>query len=99
MSYDPNHDVKLLVEGMVRFADPQPDGTYKTTFGKIFKDEILEQQLESLVRENLLLHLNSHRLSSNCLRDLGPVGHNPSSRVGLFCFASPSLHSPPPSPY
>lgn len=51
MSYDPNHDVNLLVEGMKRFADPQPDGTYKTTFGKIFRDEVLEQQLESLVRQ------------------------------------------------
>jgi outer membrane protein assembly factor BamA len=50
MSYDPNHDVSLLVAGMQRFAEKQADGTYKTTFGKIFRDEILEQQLESLVR-------------------------------------------------
>ena len=50
MSYDPNHDVSLLVAGMQRFAEKQADGTYKTTFGKIFKDEVLEQQLESLVR-------------------------------------------------
>jgi hypothetical protein len=49
MSYDPNHDVSLLVAGMQRFADKQADGTYKTTFGKIFRDETLEQQLESLV--------------------------------------------------
>lgn len=50
MSYDPNHDVSLLVAGMQRFAEKQADGTYKTTFGKIFRDEVLEQQLESLVR-------------------------------------------------
>jgi hypothetical protein len=49
MSYDPDHDVKLLVAGMKRFAEPQSDGSYKTTFGVIFKDEVLEQQLESLV--------------------------------------------------
>lgn len=55
MAYDPNHDVSLLVAGMKRFAEPQGDGTYKTTFGKIFRDEILEQQLESLVRMILML--------------------------------------------
>eukprot|EP01099_Mayorella_cantabrigiensis_P006288 TRINITY_DN51_c0_g1_i1.p1 TRINITY_DN51_c0_g1~~TRINITY_DN51_c0_g1_i1.p1 ORF type:complete len:106 (+),score=27.91 TRINITY_DN51_c0_g1_i1:32-349(+) len=48
-NYDPDHDVKLLVAAIKRIAEPLPDGTYKTTFIKIFKDEILEQQLESLV--------------------------------------------------
>ncbi|PRP87980.1 hypothetical protein PROFUN_02717 [Planoprotostelium fungivorum] len=43
------HEISLLVTAMKRMADPQPDGTYKTTFIKIFKDEVLEQQLESLV--------------------------------------------------
>lgn len=54
MSYDPNHDVSLLVAGMQRFGEAQSDGTYKTTFGKIFRDEVLEQQLESLVRYHVL---------------------------------------------
>lgn len=49
MSYDANHDVSLLVSGIQRFGTKQSDGTFKTTFGSIFKDEVLEQQLESLV--------------------------------------------------
>lgn len=50
MSYNADHDVELLINGIKRIGEPQPDGTYKTTFGIIFKDEILEQQLESLVK-------------------------------------------------
>jgi hypothetical protein len=44
-----DHEIELLVTALKRIAELQPDGTYKTTFIKIFKDEILEQQLESLV--------------------------------------------------
>jgi hypothetical protein len=44
------HECKLLAAGIKRFGQQQADGTYKTTFGVIFKDEELEQQLESLVR-------------------------------------------------
>jgi hypothetical protein len=45
-----NHEISILVKEFVKFGDKQADGTYKTTFGKIFKDEVLEQTLESLVR-------------------------------------------------
>jgi hypothetical protein len=44
-----DHEVEILVEAIKRIAEPQSDGSYKTTFGTIFKDEKLEQQLESLV--------------------------------------------------
>jgi hypothetical protein len=37
-----------LVEGIKRLS-AEKDGEISTTFGKIFKDEVLEQQLESLV--------------------------------------------------
>lgn len=47
-----DHEIKILATEMVKFAEKQADGTYKTTFGKIFKDEVLEQTLESLVRSN-----------------------------------------------
>lgn len=40
-----DHEIELLVTALKRIADKQPDGTYKTTFIKIFKDEQLEQQL------------------------------------------------------
>lgn len=46
---DIDHEVSLLVDCLKRIGEAQPDGSYKTTFGKIFKDEVLEQQLESLV--------------------------------------------------
>lgn len=42
------HDIKLLVEGIKRLG-VEKDGQVSTTFGQIFKDEVLEQQLESLV--------------------------------------------------
>jgi hypothetical protein len=48
-AYDVDHDVHLLVEGLKRIGKEQPDGTFKTTFIQVFKDEVLEQQLESLV--------------------------------------------------
>lgn len=44
-----DHEISLLVACLKRIADPQPDGSATTTFIKIFKDEVLEQQLESLV--------------------------------------------------
>ena len=42
------HDILLLVAGIQRLG-AEKDGEYSTTFGTLFKDEILEQQLESLV--------------------------------------------------
>ena len=45
-----DHEIYELAQGMKRFAQQQADGTYKTTFGTIFKDEKLEQILESLVQ-------------------------------------------------
>lgn len=42
------HDIKLLVEGIKRLGS-EKNGEISTTFGEIFKDEVLEQQLESLV--------------------------------------------------
>jgi len=47
--YSVDHDVNLLIAGLKRIGEPQPDGSLKTTFIKVFKDEVLEQQLESLV--------------------------------------------------
>ncbi|EDQ92351.1 uncharacterized protein MONBRDRAFT_13505 [Monosiga brevicollis MX1] len=46
---DIDHEISLLVACLKRIAEPGPDGKLQTTFGKIFTDEILEQQLESLV--------------------------------------------------
>lgn len=43
------HDIKLLKEGINRIGKKGEDGSMATTFGELFKDEILEQQLESLV--------------------------------------------------
>ena len=47
--YDPNHDVDLLVACLKKIGKDQPDGSKLTTFIDVFKDEVLEQQLESLV--------------------------------------------------
>eukprot|EP00054_Salpingoeca_dolichothecata_P032059 m.265497 g.265497 ORF g.265497 m.265497 type:complete len:83 (-) comp29079_c0_seq1:114-362(-) len=44
-----DHEIELLVKCLKRIGKAQDDGTVVTTFGEIFKDEILEQQLESLV--------------------------------------------------
>lgn len=44
-----DHEVKLLIECIKRIGKAQADGSVQTTFGEIFKDEVLEQQLESLV--------------------------------------------------
>jgi hypothetical protein len=49
MSYDPDHDVKLLVECLKKIGVSQSDGSKTTTFIEVFRDEVLEQQLESLV--------------------------------------------------
>ena len=40
-----DHDIQLLLDCLRRIG--APDGA--TTFGRVFSDEILEQQLESLV--------------------------------------------------
>lgn len=40
-----DHEVGILVEALKRIAEPQADGSYKTIFIQIFKDEKLEQQL------------------------------------------------------
>jgi hypothetical protein len=47
--YDPNHDVDLLIACLKRIGTEQPDGGRICTFIDVFKDEKLEQQLESLV--------------------------------------------------
>ena len=57
MSYDANHDVAILVEHFKRIAAKQPDGSYKCTFKDVFKDEQLEQLLESLVCIAVILFL------------------------------------------
>jgi hypothetical protein len=57
MSYDANHDVAILVEHFKRIAAKQPDGSYKCTFKDVFKDEQLEQLLESLVCIIFILNL------------------------------------------
>eukprot|EP00039_Didymoeca_costata_P018248 m.332750 g.332750 ORF g.332750 m.332750 type:complete len:84 (+) comp16999_c0_seq1:50-301(+) len=49
MPYDVDHEIELLVTCLKRICKDQEDGTKAVTFGEIFKDEILEQQLESLV--------------------------------------------------
>ena len=44
------HDITLLREGIKRIGKPGANaGEYVATFGALFKDEVLEQQLESLV--------------------------------------------------
>lgn len=43
------HDLKLLVAGIVRLGVADADGSVVAPFGKIVDDEELEQQLESLV--------------------------------------------------
>eukprot|EP00045_Choanoeca_perplexa_P014007 m.162499 g.162499 ORF g.162499 m.162499 type:complete len:83 (-) comp16534_c0_seq1:1374-1622(-) len=46
---DIDHEISLLVAGMKRLCEPNDEGVLVTKFGAIFKDEIMEQQLESLV--------------------------------------------------
>eukprot|EP00042_Codosiga_hollandica_P012202 m.27370 g.27370 ORF g.27370 m.27370 type:complete len:83 (-) comp39734_c0_seq1:9-257(-) len=46
---DVDHEVGLLVQCIKRIGTQQGDGSTTTTFGTIFLDEVLEQQLESLV--------------------------------------------------
>eukprot|EP00445_Apocalathium_hangoei_P034987 CAMPEP_0203964624 /NCGR_PEP_ID=MMETSP0359-20131031/94330_1 /ASSEMBLY_ACC=CAM_ASM_000338 /TAXON_ID=268821 /ORGANISM="Scrippsiella Hangoei, Strain SHTV-5" /LENGTH=92 /DNA_ID=CAMNT_0050901147 /DNA_START=63 /DNA_END=341 /DNA_ORIENTATION=- len=41
--------IELLVEGLNRLGAKDADGAKTVTFGVVFKDEILEQQLETLV--------------------------------------------------
>jgi len=43
------HDIKLLVDAINRLGKPNADNQKAVTFGVLFKDEELEQQLESLV--------------------------------------------------
>eukprot|EP00055_Hartaetosiga_balthica_P014668 m.81917 g.81917 ORF g.81917 m.81917 type:complete len:85 (-) comp8660_c0_seq1:198-452(-) len=49
MPYDVDHEISLLVACLKRICKPGDDGKLQVTFGEIFSDEILEQQLESLV--------------------------------------------------
>lgn len=42
-------DLVHLVAGINRLGKLQPDGSKAVTFSAVFRDEILEQQLESLV--------------------------------------------------
>merc|ERR1711934_116493 len=44
-----DHEISQLVDCIKRIGEPGDDGKTQVTFGKVFKDEILEQQLESLV--------------------------------------------------
>jgi len=44
-----DHEIELLATALKRIGEKQTDGSYTTTFIKVFKDEVLEQQLESLV--------------------------------------------------
>ena len=44
-----DHDLNLLVAGLKRLGTTEADGSVVAPFGKIVDDEILEQQLESLV--------------------------------------------------
>ncbi|EGD74580.1 hypothetical protein PTSG_05945 [Salpingoeca rosetta] len=46
---DIDHEVGLLVKCMKRIGKEGDDGKIQVTFGEIFRDEVLEQQLESLV--------------------------------------------------
>mmetsp|Transcript_24499 Transcript_24499/g.53490 ORF Transcript_24499/g.53490 Transcript_24499/m.53490 type:complete len:90 (+) Transcript_24499:133-402(+) len=43
------HDIVLLRAGIERLGKPDANGNLAVTFGELFKDETLEQQLESLV--------------------------------------------------
>ena len=44
-----DHDLNLLIEGLKRLGSKEPDGSVVALFVKLVDDEILEQQLESLV--------------------------------------------------
>jgi len=59
------HDLLLLVEGIRRLG-VERDGEYSLTFGAIFKDEILEQQLESLVLIPCITKPFKHVLTAYC---------------------------------
>jgi len=48
MTYNPDDDIKHLIQDMKRIGTKQDDGTYKTTFIQLFKDPIVEQHFESL---------------------------------------------------
>mmetsp|Transcript_27780 Transcript_27780/g.42072 ORF Transcript_27780/g.42072 Transcript_27780/m.42072 type:complete len:92 (+) Transcript_27780:133-408(+) len=43
------HDIGILIEGLNRLGTKESDGTRTVNFGVVFKDETLEQQLETLV--------------------------------------------------
>lgn len=76
------HDIKLLVEGIKRLG-AEKDGEIFTTFGEIFKDEALEQQLESLVgslkaaKKRGILTFEGEMLLQGGERPLRPVGATP----------------------
>jgi len=44
-----NEEVKKLIEEIKRLGDPQPDGSYTVTFGKLFDDERVANIFEALV--------------------------------------------------
>jgi len=49
MNYSVDMEIQHLVHEIKRLAPENPDGTYTTTFGVIFKDDIVQNLLESLV--------------------------------------------------
>mmetsp|Transcript_3543 Transcript_3543/g.9177 ORF Transcript_3543/g.9177 Transcript_3543/m.9177 type:complete len:96 (+) Transcript_3543:93-380(+) len=61
-------DIVTLVDGIKRLGRAEPDGSMCITFGEVFKDEQLEQQLESLVgslkaaKKRGLLHFEGQML-------------------------------------
>ena len=62
---DIDHEISLLVACLKRIGVQQENGSVKTNFIQVFKDEILEQQLESLVGKRVLfitfvqIHVNN----------------------------------------
>lgn len=61
-------DIATLLEGLRRLGRAEADGSVSVTFGEVFKDEELEQQLESLVgslkaaKKRGLLHFEGQML-------------------------------------
>lgn len=49
MDYSVDMEIQHLVHEIKRLGTENPDGTYSTTFGVIFKDDKVQNLLESLV--------------------------------------------------
>jgi hypothetical protein len=49
MAYNVDKEIEHLVHELKRLGTQQDDGTYLTTFGVVFKDDIVQNLLESLV--------------------------------------------------